>query len=173
MNIEEFQNRISNASTPILLDLWAPWCGPCRAMEPALKQISQKYAGQVEVLKINADESPEVLRSLGVLGIPTVIGFAGGKEIIRRTGMQSAEALDILFNATLHQQKPAIIPPAPIDRIIRSGAGLALLALGWFSGQSLLPIAVGGLLLFSAFYDRCPIYKAVVPRLMAFFKQVK
>lgn len=171
MNITEFQNKVLNHPGPILIDLWAPWCGPCRAMEPAFHQISQKYAGQVEVLKINADESPEVLQSLGVMGIPTVIGFAGGKEIIRRTGMQSLEALDMIFDATFHQQKPAIIPPTPADRVIRSIAGAALLGIGWFSGQSIPLMIIGGILLFSAFYDRCPIYRAVVPRLKAFFQR--
>jgi hypothetical protein len=108
---------------------------------------------------------------LGVMGIPTVVGFAGGKEILRRTGMQSAEALDILFDATLHQRKPAVIPPAPIDQFIRSGAGLALIALGWFNGQSFLLMGIGAVLIFSAFYDHCPIYNAIVPRLTALFSR--
>jgi len=169
----EFQKRLLENTRPVIVDLWAPWCGPCRAMEPAFKQISQKYVGQVDVFKINADESPEVLKALGVMGIPTVVGFANGKEILRRTGTQSAETLDILFDATLHQRKPAVIPPAPIDRLIRSGAGLALIALGWFSGQSILLMAIGGILLFSAFYDRCPIYNAIVPRLTTLFQRSK
>jgi thioredoxin len=171
MKNSEFQKLLLENSNPVIVDLWAPWCGPCRAMEPAFKQTSLKYKGQVDVFKINADESPEVLKALGVMGLPTVIGFANGKEILRRTGMQSAEVLDILFDSTLHQRKPAVIPPAPIDRLIRSGAGLALIALGWFSGQSILLMAIGGGLLFSAFYDRCPIYNAIVPRLTAFFQR--
>ena len=140
-------------------------------MEPAFKQASQKLTGQVDILKINADQSPEVLKALKVMGIPTVIGFAGGKEILRRTGMQSAEMLDILFDATLHQHKLDIIPPAPIDRLIRSGAGLALIILGWFVGQSILLMGIGGVLLFSAFYDRCPIYRAIIPRLAELFRR--
>ena len=171
MKNSEFQKQLLENPRPIIVDLWAPWCGPCRAMEPALKQISQKYIDQVDVLKINVDESPEVLKALGVMGIPTVLGFSNGKEILRRTGMQSTGALDILFDSTLHQRKPGIIPPAPIDRLIRSGAGLAFIALGWFSGQSLLLIGIGGALLFSAFYDRCPIYRAVFPRLSSLFQK--
>lgn len=171
MKNTEFQRRLSHNSKPVIVDLWAPWCGPCRAMEPAFKQASQKYNGQVDILKINADESPEVLKALGVMGIPTVIGFAGGKEILRRTGMQSAGTLEIMFDSTLHQRKPVVMPPAPIDRLIRSGAGLALIVIGWFTGQSILLMALGGVLLFSAFYDRCPIFKAVAPRLTAFFQR--
>lgn len=173
MKNSEFQRRLLKNQKPVIVDLWAPWCAPCRAMEPAFKQTSQKYTDQVDVLKINADESPEVLKALGVMGIPTVVGFAGGKEILRRTGMQSAGALDILFDATLHQRKPMIIPPAPIDRLIRSGAGLAFIALGYFSGQSILLMVIGGVLLFSAFYDRCPIYRAIIPRLAALFNPSK
>ncbi len=171
MNTPEFQKLITENPRALIVDLWAPWCGPCRAMEPAFKQVSQKYAGQVDVVKINADESPDVLKSLGVMGIPTVIGFAAGKEILRRTGMQSAEALDLLFDAALNQRKPAIMPPAPIDRLTRSIGGLALIILGWVTWQSILIMAVGAVLLFSAFYDRCPIYRAVVPRISAWFQK--
>jgi thioredoxin 1 len=142
-------------------------------MEPSLKQTAQKYIDQVDVLKINADESPEVLKSLGVMGIPTVLGFFNGKEVFRRAGMQSAEALDIIFDATLHQRKTVITPPAQIDRIIRSGSGLAIMVLGLLYGQSILLILIGGILLFSAFYDRCPIYKAIAPRLIAIFQKTK
>lgn len=173
MTNDEFQKRLVENANSIIVDLWASWCGPCRAMEPAFKQTSQKYINQVDVLKINADESPEVLKVLGVMGIPTVIGFAGGKEILRRTGMQSFEVLDIIFDSTLHHRKPAIIPPAPIDRLIRSGAGLAFIMLGWYTGQSILLMGMGAVLLFSAFYDRCPIYRTIVPRLMSFFQRTR
>lgn len=153
----------------MIVDLWAPWCGPCRAMQPAFKQISQKYAEEVFVFKINADDSPEVLIALGVRGIPTVIGFSHGKEILRRTGMQSAQALDILFDSTLNERKPAVMPLAPIDRILRAIGGLAFVVIGWFMGQSIILFALGAVLLFSAVYDRCPIYRAIAPRLGALF----
>jgi thioredoxin len=171
MKNTEFQRRMSLNPRPVIVDLWAPWCGPCRAMEPALKQVSQKYQGQVDVLKINADDSQEVLNALGVMSIPTVIGFAKGKEIVRRTGLQSSEALDIVFDAALHQRKPAVNPPTPLARWFRSAAGLGVIALGWYFGQSIPLITVGGVLLFSAFYDRCPIYKTIVPKLASFFQR--
>lgn len=165
MDYREFTTRINESPRPVVVDLWAPWCAPCRAMGPAFNTVSQKYAGQVDVLKINTDESPEVLKGLRVMGIPTVIGFANGKEVLRRTGVQSIEGLDVLFDAALHQRKNAILPPAPIDRLLRSGAGIALLALGWFNGPAWLLMGIGVVVLFSAFYDRCPLYRMIVPRL--------
>jgi len=171
MNHTEFQKHLAENPLPVVVDLWAPWCAPCRAMQPAFEQVSHKYAGQVDVLKLNADESPEVLKALGVMSIPTVIAFAGEKEIMRRMGVQTVEMLDVLFDSALHQRKPDIMPPAPVDRVIRSAGGLALIVLGLAWGQSWLWVAVGGVLLFSAFYDRCPIYRALVPRLKALFQR--
>lgn len=169
MNLTEFNQRLKNSPRPVVVDLWASWCAPCRAMEPAFKQASQKYSGQVDVLKINADESPEVLKSLGVMGIPTVIAFADGKEIFRRTGMQSAAALEILFDAALNQRKPAIVPPAPLDRLLRSAIGMILATYGLLNGPSWLLVGLGAVVIFSAFYDRCPIFRAVWPRITALF----
>jgi thioredoxin len=169
----EFQRKLRTNPRPIIVDLWAPWCKPCRAMEPAFKQVSAKYTGKVDVLKINADESQDVLKALGVMSIPTVIGFANGKEILRRTGMQSPNALDIMFDAALNKRKPAVMPPAPLARIIRSLAGITLIVIGWFTGQSIVLMALGGVVLFTAFYDRCPIYRAVATRIKSFFQRTK
>jgi thioredoxin len=171
MNKNEFYSKLRQAKRPVIVDLWAPWCGPCRAMEPVFKQVSQKYYGRVEVWKINADDSPDVLRALGVMGIPTVLVFAHGEEIIRRTGMQNAGMLEILFDAALNGKKPDIIPLSSFDRLLRTVAGLLLLGFGWFYGQSWLLMGLGGIVLFSAFYDRCPVYKAVAPRIKEFFRK--
>ncbi len=173
MNKNEFYARINKSPRPMIVDLWAPWCIPCRKMRPAFKQVSQKYENQVFVLKINADESPDVLKSLGVRGIPTVIGFSHGKEIMRKTGMQSAQMLDLIFDAALNERKPIIMPLAARDRVLRVLGGLVLLILGWVIGHSIIFLAPGTILLFAAVYDRCPVYRAVMPRLTSLFRKAK
>lgn len=170
----EFQRKIKYNPRPIVVDLWAPWCSPCKAMAPAFKEVSQKYSGQVDVLKINADDSPDVMKELGVMSIPTTIGFAKGEEILRRTGMQTQSMLEFFFDATLSQKKPAVMPPAPATRVIRTILGLGVATLGWFVlDRSILIVIAGGIILFSGYYDRCPIFRAIAPRIKAIFQPSK
>ncbi len=169
MTKHEFETKIRHSPQPVVVDLWAPWCAPCRVMMPAFKEAEKKYAGKAKVLRINADESPEVIRSLHVFGIPTVVGFSHGEEIVRRSGVQSPHNLDKIFEAAISGEKPAVMPIAPRDRILRGGAGLVLLAIGWFTGPLWILMAAGAVVLFSAVYDRCPIYNAIAPRVTALF----
>ena len=169
----EFQRKIKYNPRPIIVDLWAPWCSPCKAMAPGFKEVSQKYSGKVDVLKINVDDSPEVMKELGVMSIPIVIGFAKGQEILRRTGMQTQGMLDFFFEATLSEKKPAIMPPAPAARVFRTILGLGVAALGWFVGHSILIAIAGGIIVFSGYYDRCPIFRAIAPRIKLLFQPSK
>ena len=157
----EFQRKIKVSRKPVIVDLWAPWCKPCKAMEPTFKEVSAKYAGKVEVLKINADESTDVLQELHVMGIPTVIGFLDGKEIVRKTGYQTAGGLEAMFEAAMSGQKPAVMPPAPIDRLICTLLGAAILVGGWFITHSFIPVVLGAIVVFTGYYDRCPVFKAI------------
>jgi len=75
---ETFEAEVLRAGKPVVVDFWAPWCGPCKAIEPALEELAEANAG-VEFVKLDIDENPRTADRLGVLSIPTVMLFAGGE----------------------------------------------------------------------------------------------
>ncbi|BAM01976.1 MULTISPECIES: thioredoxin domain-containing protein [Caldilinea] len=166
MRIEEFRQRLQESQRPVVVDIWAPWCGPCRTVSPRLEKVASTFAGQVDVWQLNADEAPELVRALSVLGIPTLIFYRNGVEITRRTGVQSQEDLQRLFEMLLDEQAPpssASVPNA--TRWLRLLSGLALWVIASFSGWSPVLLIVGAILLFSAVHDRCPLWQAFLQRL--------
>jgi thioredoxin len=171
MNNDTFITRLKNNPRPVVVDVWAPWCMPCRAMSPALERVGKKYDGQVDLWKLNADEDPELVRSLSVMSIPTVIAYQGETELTRATGAQSEEMLSRFFESALTGQviKSGIAVPT---RILRLLAGTVLAAVGWSAGQNLLLVFFGGLIAFSAVYDRCPIYQAISQKIKGYLKSI-
>jgi thioredoxin len=161
MNQQQLLEKLASRPHPVVVEFWAPWCAPCRVMAPALEQTAREFAGRVELLRINADDHPELLRDLRIFGIPTLLVMVHGKEIYRRTGALSGSDLQAVFASALAGEKPA--PTLrPVDRSLRGGAGIALLVLAFtLPSQPLLLALAGGALLFSAVYDRCPVYRAV------------
>jgi len=81
-----FDSLVTQSDSPALVDFWAPWCGPCRAISPVLEEISREYAGRVNVVKVNVDESPETSRKFRVRSIPTLMFMRGGQVISTQVG---------------------------------------------------------------------------------------
>jgi thioredoxin 1 len=76
---DSFETEVAQAGRPVVIDFWAPWCGPCKAVEPILEGLAETHSGTVEFAKLNIDENPVVASRFGVLAIPTAILFEGGE----------------------------------------------------------------------------------------------
>ena len=165
---KDFMERLHSNPHPVVVDFWAPWCAPCRAIGPVVDKLGEEYTRRVDLWKVNADDQPDLLRALHIYGIPTLIAYHEGWEVGRRTGAASATALSSLFESALTGEKPKQIGPELTDRFIRLGAGLALVGLAILGGISvagLLLAGLGAVIMFTAVYDRCPIYRVVSMRL--------
>ena len=86
---DNFEKEIINSELPVLLDFWAPWCGPCRMIAPVIAQVAEKYAGKAKVGKVNVDEENDLAAAFGIVSIPTLVVLKGGKVVSRATGFRS------------------------------------------------------------------------------------
>jgi thioredoxin 2 len=89
----EFRTVVDAATIPVLVDIWAPWCGPCRMVSPALEQLATELAGKLKLVKVNADEAPQVSRRFEVQAIPTLILMRDGEVIEKQVGAAPAHVL--------------------------------------------------------------------------------
>jgi thioredoxin 2 len=89
----EFTAAVESSTLPVLVDLWAPWCGPCKAVAPALEQLAADLAGTLRIVKVNVDRAPEVSARLGVQGIPTMVLYDEGNEVARQVGALPGPAI--------------------------------------------------------------------------------
>jgi len=94
-----FQSEVIDSSSPVLVDFWAPWCGPCRMIAPLVEELAQEYKGAVKIGKINIDDSPSAATQYGVSSIPTLMIFKGGEVVDRFVGVQPKSRLQAALDA--------------------------------------------------------------------------
>ncbi|RIK74404.1 MAG: thioredoxin [Planctomycetota bacterium] len=95
----QFDAEVLKSSVPVLVDFWAPWCGPCRMLTPVIEELAGENAGSAKVVKVNIDDSPGVAGSYGVSSIPTVMVFKGGDVVDRFVGVQPKSKLQAAIDA--------------------------------------------------------------------------
>jgi thioredoxin 1 len=98
---QSFAADVLGGTHPVLVDFWAPWCGPCRMLAPVLDELATKFAGRVVIAKVNVDENPQLAARFGIASIPTLLFFKGGQLVDQQVGVPSPRALSARLEALL------------------------------------------------------------------------
>ncbi|HEU4324543.1 MAG TPA: thioredoxin [Roseiflexaceae bacterium] len=101
ITITDLEQQLREADQPVAVDFWAPWCPPCRAIAPHLEALADELAGRLTIAKLNVDDYPEWQARLGVMGLPTIIVFSGGREVGRIVGARPRAQLQAALEAAL------------------------------------------------------------------------
>lgn len=96
-----FEAEVLQSQLPVLLDFWAPWCGPCKMIAPVLDQLAEELDGKVKIAKINVDDNQQIPAQFGVRGIPTLVVFKDGKNVATKVGALAKNQLEAFINASL------------------------------------------------------------------------
>ena len=90
----DWQSKVMESGVPVLVDFWAEWCGPCRALAPVLEQVADEWAGQIQVAKVNIDNNPQIASQYGIRSIPTLLVIKGGEVQEQMVGAMNRSALE-------------------------------------------------------------------------------
>lgn len=101
LSSSNFETEVLDSKTPVFVDFFATWCGPCRMVAPLVAQLATKYEGRVKVCKLDVDQAPEIAEALNVSSIPTMILFKDGKPVAQRVGGASMGVLEAFINDSI------------------------------------------------------------------------
>jgi len=92
-----WSNEVEKSTTPVVVDFWAPWCGPCRMVSPVIEKLAAKYSGKVKVVKVNVDDNQELAMKFNIMSIPTIMVFKEGKAVDQAIGAAPSEFYEKLL----------------------------------------------------------------------------
>ena len=101
LNQQNFDSTLAASATPVLVDFWAEWCGPCKMLAPVLDAVATEQAERAVIAKVNIEESPELANRFGITSVPTLIVFKGGQEVARHEGAMAKPQLQAFLDAHL------------------------------------------------------------------------
>jgi thioredoxin 1 len=101
INVDNFEAEVLNSDVPVLVDFWAPWCGPCKMLGPVVEELASDFEGKAKVAKINVDNNQELAAKFSVRGIPTVMVFKGGSSVESFVGVKSKDDLAKALNSAM------------------------------------------------------------------------
>ena len=101
VTVDSFEQEVLKSEIPVVIDLWAPWCGPCKALTPTLESVASDYEGKVKVVKLNIDDNPSIAAQYQVMSIPTLLFFKGGKVESQVIGLVGKDKIANKIDAML------------------------------------------------------------------------